>query len=199
MVLKQLILKVKNNKCIFFEAETNAEIFRLLKEREYDMAILDIHLEDGLSLPLLPEIKSAHPGLKILFFSISPEDLYAQRLIQMGADGFVNKRASEAEICEAISIILSGRRYLSPDFLYTVMMNPEAEMKDRGNPFIQLSVREFEVVTLMLNGKSNKEISALIRLSASTISSHKARIFAKLKVANDIELSQLANTFGLIP
>lgn len=197
-VLRQIIQElIPNSHNNIDEVSSIAELSEIILHKKIDMAVLDVHLEDGITLSELPLIKMKQPDMKILYFSVCPEDIYAQRLIQMGAHGFVNKKAKESELSEAISKVLAGRRYLSPEFMYALMLNPETAGKADSNPFLQLSAREFEVTTLMLNGKTNKEIAEQINLSASTISSHKSRIFEKLRVENEMELSKIAGTYGI--
>ncbi len=179
------------------ETSSLAELNELIREHPYDMAILDIHLEDGTTLTELAAIQLQQPQLKVLFFSVCPEDVYAQRIIQMGAQGFINKRATEAEITEAITKVLLGKRYLSQDFLFALLTQPGAGINKTNNPFLSLSPRELEVLTLLLNGKSNKDIAGIINLSTSTVSSHKARIFDRLNVKSEVELSQLAASYGI--
>src|SRR5580698_596537 len=84
-VLKNIINKLVNFKSFIDETGTVEELIEMIKHKNYDMVILDINLEDGVSLTELPLIKMKQPNAKILFFSVCPEDIYAQRLIQMGA------------------------------------------------------------------------------------------------------------------
>lgn len=196
MVLLHIIKKI-NPSYTIDEISTVAELSEALKMHHYDMAILDINLEDGITHVELPLMKLLQPDMRILFFSTCPDDIFAQRLIQKGADGFLNKKAKEPEIIEAITKVLNGRRYLSPDFLYALLLDNEGNHKGKNEPFKKLTEREFEVLTLMLKGHTNREISELISLTSSTISSHKARIFEKLEVSSDIELAQLASSSGI--
>lgn len=195
--LSHLITTTINSGFLIDETATLADLSVLIKKNRYDLAILDIHLEDGTTLTELPYIKLQQPDMKILFFSVCPEDIYAQRIIQMGALGFVNKKAGESEIRDAINRVLNGKRYLSQDFLFALLSSPELGFQKDSNPFLLLSAREFEVFTLLLDGKSNKDISNMINLSASTVSTHKSRIFERLNVSSDVELSQLAASYGI--
>jgi two-component system invasion response regulator UvrY len=166
------------------------------KQQKFDMIIMDLYLQDGNSINVFNVIKVLQDTAKFLFFSMYPDNVYGKRLLQMGADGYLNKAADSAEFLKAIDIILQDGKYLSQNL--RIALAQDAIDKREKNPFDQLAEREFEILLLLLSGKSISEISIDLNLHLSTVSTYKARLFSKLNVKSVIELNQLAYTYGLI-
>lgn len=166
------------------------------KQQKFDMIIMDLYLQDGNSINVFNVIKVFQDTAKFLFFSMYPDNVYGKRLLQMGADGYLNKAADSAEFLKAIDIILHDGKYLSQNL--RIALAQDAIDKREKNPFDQLAEREFEILLLLLSGKSISEISIDLNLHLSTVSTYKARLFSKLNVKSVIELNQLAYTYGLI-
>jgi two-component system invasion response regulator UvrY len=131
----------------------------------------------------------------VFAFSRNSESIYAKRFLKAGAQGFVNKDAPLDEVVTAIKQVLNGKKYISE-----TMMELLAEFGN-GNKgevlFSSLSPREFEIVSLLLKGDSLSHIAQSLNLQTSTVGTHKARIFEKLKVSNLIELKKLSSLYNL--
>ena len=145
----------------------------------------------------LPNITALYPQLDILIYSMSNEDIYGKRLLQMGAKGFLNKNADEEEVIRALQIFLSGQNYIS-NRLNNLLINAlrSAKSKTNENPFTGLSNREVEVTHHLLIGKGVKEISGQMNLHANTVVTYKNRVFEKLSIHNLVELSNLAKAYN---
>jgi two-component system, NarL family, invasion response regulator UvrY len=164
-----------------------------ITEKEYDLAMLDIQMPNTDTFALMEYFKNEYPQLKVLVFSMSPENIYALRFLKAGARGFISKDAPLEEIKKAIERVLSDKKYISEELLSML-----AEGTGTGadiNPFTTLSAREFEIVSLLLSGKTISVIAADLKLGISTIGTHKSRIFNKLKVTNLLEMKELANSY----
>ena len=125
-----------------------------------------------------------------------PEDIYGKRILNNGADGFLNKRADETELREAVTTILSGDKYISRKLQR--QMADEVITKKMSNPFDRLSDREFEVMILLLQGRSLTDIATDLSIQISTVSTHKTRLFEKLNVTTLMELSKVAAAYNII-
>jgi two-component system invasion response regulator UvrY len=139
--------------------------------------------------------KKEYPLLKVLIFSMSPENIYALRFIKAGARGFITKDAPLEEIKKAIDVVLNDKKYISEELLSML-----AEGKGSGSgdsPFNSLSSREFEIVSMLLQGKTISSIAADLHLGISTVGTHKSRIFNKLKVSNLLEMKELADSYEI--
>jgi two-component system invasion response regulator UvrY len=166
-----------------------------LKENVFDLILLDIQMPNTDTLGLMEFIHITYPAAKVLMFSMSAENIYAKRFMKAGAYGFISKEAPLEEITKAIMLILSGKKYISE-----ALVQKLAEDSFSGkpaNPFNELSPREFEIVTLLLEGKTVTEISQILNIQISTVGTHKARLFEKLGVQNILQLKELANTYNL--
>jgi two-component system invasion response regulator UvrY len=177
------------------EASDGNSAVKLLNQYQYDLVIMDIQMPNTDTIGLVDHIHIKFPDAKVLMFSMSAEKMYAARFLKAGAKGFIPKDAPLDEITKAIDTVLNGRKYISPalaDELAERSFSGKA-----GNPFDKLSRREFEIVSLLLSGKTLSEISASLNLQVSTVGTHKARLFEKLNVTNILELKELAVSYDL--
>jgi DNA-binding NarL/FixJ family response regulator len=191
----KLILSDLYKPCIIDEAEDGESALIKLKLHFYDLIILDIKMPNTNTFTLMEYIRNNYPDLKVLVFSMNSESIYAKRFLNAGAKGFINKIAPLDEIIKAINIILNGKRYIS-ETLLEVLAELGGDIK-KENSFDALSPREFEIVSMLLAGDGISQIAQRLNLQVSTIGTHKARIFEKLKVTNLLELKELANSFNL--
>lgn len=166
-----------------------------MKENSYDLVILDIQMPKTDTLGLMEYIHIKYPAAKVLMSSMSAENIYAKRFMKAGAYGFISKEAPLEEITRAINMILNGKKYIS-DTLAEKLAEDSFSGKT-GNPFNDLSPREFEIVSLLLEGKTVTDISHTLNIQTSTVGTHKARLFDKLGVTNILELKELATTYNL--
>ena len=178
-----------------FEAHDGDSAIAIVKENQVDLAMLDIQMPNTDTFGLMEYFKIKHPQLRVLIFSMSPENIYAKRFLKAGAKGFISKDAPLDEIRKAIDVVLNGKKYISESLMELLA---EATGKDSdGNLFNTLSAREFEIVSLLLTGQTISQIGQTLHLQVSTIGTHKARIFDKLKVLNILELKELASSYNL--
>ena len=175
-----------------YEAEDGNIAIALLKTTTYDLITLDVQMPKTDSFALMEYVKKEYPQAKVLMFSMSPESIYAIRFIKAGAKGFISKSAPLEEMKIAIEKVMNDKKYFSEDVL---MELTKGNTIANNNLFDLLSPREFEIVQMLLNGKTISHIAADLSLSLSTVGTHKGRIFQKLKVSNLLELKELANSY----
>ncbi len=174
------------------EAVNGTTAKNILKTNNFDLVLLDIQMPDTDTFALMEHIKLNFPSLKVLVFSMSPENIYAIRFIRAGAKGFINKDAPLTELKLAIEQVLNGKKYMS-DELLSILADGN-NINTISNPFSKLSAREFEIVSLLLHGKTISKIAEDLKLGISTVGTHKGRIFTKLHVTNLLELKELSTT-----
>lgn len=193
----KFILTTHFSNYIIDELHSITDTLNYLKKNNPDFAIFDLQLSDGNMIEALPNITALYPQLDILIYSMSNEDIYGKRLLQMGAKGFLNKNADEEEVIRALQIFLSGQNYIS-NRLNNLLINAlrSAKSKTNENPFTGLSNREVEVTHHLLIGKGVKEISGQMNLHANTVVTYKNRVFEKLSIHNLVELSNLAKAYN---
>lgn len=163
------------------------EVVEFIKITKIDLVILDINLPGGNNIQMLDSLSAIQKDIKVLMFSAYEENLYATRYLQAGAKGYLHKQTSNAEIKKAIQTVCSGGIYMSDD-VKNIMLNKMLNHDEDQNPLDLLSNREFEVAQMLIYGHGITDISSLLNLQMSTVSTYKNRIFEKLNVTNIVQL-----------
>ena len=171
------------------EAGEVTEAIHQVEETQPDLAIVDLTLKNGHGLELIKRLKSRHPAIKILVWSMHPESLYAERVFHAGAMGYVNKEHATEEIITAIHQVLNGETYLSES---AARYLPMALAGTTSSPMDKLSDRELETFELLGQGMNTQQIAGRLHLSPKTVETYRARIKEKLALDNGTELLQRA-------
>lgn len=165
------------------------ETLAAVKENKFDLLILDINFPDGNSINIIPEVKSLQPDLKILIFTAYDESIYAMRYLNAGVSGYLNKGCTEDEIKQAIKSMMSTGKYVTQTIKDRILDSYIS--KTPINPLEKLSIREVEVARLLIKGYGNLEISDLLQIKKTTVSTFKNRVFEKLEIDNLAALIEL--------
>lgn len=173
----------------FGDARTRSEALQLVRDIEWDIAILDISLGESSGLDVLKEIKQLRPRLPVLMLSLHAEELYAVRSFKAGAAGYVTKNSSRDELRTAILKVIKGGRYVSPSLADKMVLDFASHDKPRHET---LSDRELEVLRLIAAGKTVGEIARQLFLSDKTISTYRRRILDKMAMQTNAELTYYA-------
>jgi len=177
------------------EAKDGLELLKVLQGSGAQMVILDISMPNLRGLEAIHEIKAKDPRLKVLMLTMHKDKAYFYQAISEGADGYLLKEDADAELYSAIEKIRQDKIYISP-FLSDAFAE---ELADRGLKDFKtlgegdaLTAREREILKLIAEGRSNKEIGDLLFISARTVERHRANIMDKLKLKNTAELVKYA-------
>lgn len=173
------------------------DVLKKINITDYDILISDIIMEGMDSFSMMEKALKRAPDLKVLIVSMNPSAIFAPRYLEAGAYGYICTTDSSDEFKKAIRQIYLGKRYI-PENIQANLISDSVHYKVNDNPFAQLSKQEFAVLLLLLEGRGLKEISNMINLSISTVSTYRIRIFKKLKVNNRMELANLASHFKII-
>lgn len=179
------------------EVHSIKDAMAYIKTNKPNFAILDLQLSDGNMIETLPSIIQLYPKLDILIFSMSNEEIYAKRILQIGAKGFLNKNADEEEVLRALKLFLSGQNYISQklnDLMVNDLRGNNGKVSE--NPFVNLSNREIEVTRHLLEGIHVKDISKQMDLHANTVVTYKHRLFEKLAIRTLVDLTNLARVYS---
>lgn len=188
MVLEKKIEDVSvSNAQNFFEAVD------LLKEISFDLIILDINIPGGKKTEMISDLRAVQPDVKILMFSAYEEEHYALKYMAAGANGYLHKLCSEERMIFAVTSIFESSTYISSE-LANKLIESRTSNKNQ-NPRDVLSTREFQIAELLIKGNGNLEISNMLDIHMSTVSTYKARVFEKLKINNLIELINIYNSY----
>jgi len=192
------ILKEEADLIVVGEAQNGAEVLEKMDNPDFecDIMLLDMNMPGKSGIELLTDLKNMKPQLHILVLSIHPEDKFALRTLKAGASGYLCKDTALEELVVAIQKIYSKGRYLSTTLAEQLAFDimPVAATL----PHEQLSNRELEIMFMLVSGKRVKDIANELSLSISTIFTYRVRIFEKLKIQNNVELTHYAMINKLI-
>jgi DNA-binding NarL/FixJ family response regulator len=171
----------------------------LLKTRSLspDIVLMDIDLPRMNGLTVTELLRKEAPDLKILVLSVHSNKDYIFRIIQAGAHGYVSKEASPEELVRAIESVCDGEPFFSPE-IARAALNQLINNGGRKDPFAQLTDREREVLALIAEGRSNKEVANQLGIGVRTIETHRERIMRKLGIHTIAGLTRFAIQNGVI-
>ncbi len=170
------------------EAETGAEVRRLIAQKPWDVVVLDVSLPDCSGLEVAREIKRERPKLPILILSVQPDEEFAVRALRAGAAGCISKTAAPEELVRAVQLLAQGRRYMSPAAAEKLIAGLGKGNGSDQAPHALLSDREYQVLCLLGSGKSVGQIADELARSVKTISTYRARILAKMEMRSTAQL-----------
>lgn len=193
--LKQIISET-SDMVVADEAIDGHEVLSKALKNDCDVVVLDITMPGINGLDVLKELKKQRPKLPVLVLTMHPEDQYAVRVLRAGASGYLTKESAPDELTAAIRKISQGKKYVTS----TLAEKLVSELKvDTEKPLHNaLSDREFEVMCLIAEGKTVKEIAEKLFLSEKTVSTYRTRILEKMNMKNNAELIHYAIKHGLV-
>ena len=182
------------------EAVDGLETIRMANERLPDLIMLDLSMPRLSGLEAIKEIKRAQPQIRILVLTVQKTEDYVQAALVSGADGYVLKDSTSAELFQAIRSVLAGERYLSPAIATTVVSLYLGAQDSPGlrTSFDNLSTREREVLKLLAEGYRSREIGNYLCISPKTVEKHRSNLMDKLHLHNVSALTTYAIEKGLV-
>jgi len=178
------------------EASSVPEAVARLTAEDWDLVILDLTLPGGSGLDVLEQVRALARRPAVLVLSMLPEGPIAIRCLRAGAAGFLSKESAADELAQAIRKVLDGGRYVSSNLAEQLAL--EVARSDPRAPHERLTDREFQVMHLLVDGRTVSEIAAELALSAKTVSTYRTRLLDKLGVRNNVELARYALRAGLV-
>jgi len=172
-------------------ASNAASCMSFIRQQQPDVLLLDINLPDKNGIDLCKEIKDKYPDIQILGLSSFNQQSYIQKMMQNGASGYLLKNATQEEILDAIEAVVRGDTFMSTEAANTMRENKDAEI-----PVI--TRREKEVLKLIAEGFTNKEIAEKLFISITTVDTHRNSLLSKFDVRNTANLIRMAVQFNLI-
>ena len=178
------------------EAGDAAEASHMMEQRQPDVAVIDIKLPDQSGIELARQLRAAYPNLKILMVTAYDDEPYVRAALRAGANGYLLKSAAPADVIAGVRLAAQGQSVIDPSLtslLFDIMAN-DTETADE----MYLTNRESEVLALVANGRTNKEIGNELTISDRTVQSHLVKIYRKLSVNTRTEAATVALAQGLI-
>lgn len=191
----KMILKEAPDLTVVGEAADGNEALKKLRTAECDVLVLDMNMPGKSGIELLTEIKALRPKLHILVLTIHPEDKFALKTLKAGASGYLCKDTALEELEVAIRKIYNKGRYISNTLAEQLAFEV---VPDNRTLHEQLSRRENEILVKIARGMKVKDIAAELNLSISTVFTYRLRIFEKLNVKSNVELTHYAIEHKLI-
>lgn len=186
-----MIIKKLRPSYIVDEVDDYQKVMNIIKQKAFDLVILDLNMPNGNFSDTLQAIKLKDPQTKVMIFSSQDESLYAVRYLKMGADGFLHKLSSEEEINRALTKMLDKGSYMSEEVKESLIYNNLNKQATPLNPLENLSDREMEIAERLINGDPIKQISNELNIHSSTVSTYKTRILEKLNIETIPELIKI--------
>jgi two-component system invasion response regulator UvrY len=168
------------------EAGSADETLKAVRNKTYDIVLLDISFPDGSGLEVLHQIGAQCPQTRVLMLSMYPEAQYARRALRLGASGYLTKDSASEELVIAIEQVIAEGKYITQSLAENLAEEISQEVKKA--PHEILSDREFQVLTRLGAGRSIHEIAAELSLSPKTVSTYRARLLEKLKLKTTADI-----------
>jgi len=178
------------------EARNSQDVMQLVRSRDWDLLLMDMSMPGRSGIDLIKQVKAEKPKLPILVLSMHQEHQYAVRAIRAGASGYLNKDSASELLVTAIHKVVGGGVFVSERV--AELLAREAMRGADAPPHTLLSDREFQVFSMIAQGKTVTEIAADLSLSVKTVSTHKTHVLEKMKLANQAELVRYAIAHQLL-
>ncbi|RLV60084.1 two-component system response regulator UvrY [Parashewanella curva] len=166
------------------------------RDNEADIILMDMNMPGMGGLEATKKISRYRPHARIIVLTIQTEDPFPTKVMQAGASGYLTKNASPPEMINAIRQVAHGQRYLSPEIAQKIALNQVTNHEE--NPFSALSERELQIMMMITNGEKVNDISERLNLSPKTVNSYRYRLFSKLDINGDVELTRLAIRYKML-
>jgi two-component system invasion response regulator UvrY len=181
---------------VIAEAPDGEQAIRQVRKRKPDVILMDISMPGIGGLEATRKITQVSPDMKVIAVTIHDDDPFPARLLEAGAAGYITKGCDIDEIIEAIQAVYAGKQYLTPNVAQKLALSL---VNKHGKSLMdELSQREIQILLMVVRGDSNRDISEQLCLSPKTTSTYRCRIFEKLGVDNDVELTHFAIRHGMI-
>ncbi len=180
------------------EAGSGEELLERVRAEQPDVILMDVNMPGMGGLEATRRILQRFPEVRIIAVSMYMEEPFPSRLLAAGARGYISKDAAADEVVSAIRRVAAGGVYITAGIANNLAENLIKGVDQEQSPFERLSQREMQVMLLVTEGKGNQEISQSLCLSPKTVSTYRYRLFEKLGVSNDVELTRMAMRYGVL-
>jgi DNA-binding NarL/FixJ family response regulator len=178
------------------QATSGEEAIAMCRDLQPHVVLMDIRMPGIGGLEATRKIAASSPRIKVIAVSAWDDDPLPARLLQAGAWGYVAKGAPFDEVIKAIRKVMAGQRYLSANVAEQLALKQFDNSE--GSPFDRLSERELQIALMVVNCEKVQDISDKLNLSPKTVNSYRYRLFEKLAISSDVELTHLAIKHGMV-
>lgn len=180
------------------EASGGLEALELVQQIHPDVLVLDLSMPDLDGISVTRQVKETNPQTRILILTVHEDEALLREAIKSGASGYILKRAAESELVSAIQVILRGDLYVDPSLLRS-LLDEQAKSKPAQPELVEpLTPREVDVLKLIVEGYTNRQIAEKLSISTRTVEGHRANLSEKLGLHSRVELVRFARDHGII-
>jgi two-component system response regulator NreC len=191
----RLILVSQDDMEVVGETGNGREAVELAESLKPDVVVMDVTMPELNGIEATRRIRDVCPHIRVLALSVHRDSVYVREIIRAGAEGYLLKESADTDLLAAVRTLAQGNSYLSPEVSGAILRDYR---KHATNPLDLLSTREREVLQLVAEGKTNKEIAGILSLSVYTVDGHRTRIMEKLNLHSVGELVRFAVRNGLV-
>lgn len=181
---------------VIAEACSGEEAVKLARELEPDVVLMDVKMPGIGGLEATRKMLRHDEGLRVIAVTVCEEEPFPSRLLKAGASGYLSKGADLDEMLRAIKVVHAGQRYISPQIAQAMALRPFNSADT--SPMDLLSERELQIMMMIVNCYKVQEISDKLCLSPKTVNTYRYRIFDKLAISSDVEMTLLAMRWGMV-
>lgn len=181
---------------VIAEASSGEEALTLAQEDEPDVVLMDVKMPGMGGLEATRRLLRLNDGIRVIAVTVCDEEPYPSRLLRAGAAGYISKGADIEEMMRAIRVVHAGQRYISSSIAQEMALRPYTGSDQ--NPLDLLSERELQIMTMIVNCQKVQDISDKLCLSPKTVNTYRYRIFDKLGITTDVEMTVLAMRHGVL-
>jgi two-component system invasion response regulator UvrY len=192
----RLILERVAGFVVVAEVKSGEDAIRYCRKDAPDIVLMDVNMPVIGGLEATKQIVRMSENTRVICLSMHAENPIPAKVMQMGASGFITKDAETEEMIRAIHKVAAGQKYVSPDIAQQIAIG-KLDFND-ANPFEQLSDRELEITLMLVKGQRVPGIANSLNISAKTVNTYRYRMFEKLDISTDVELTHLALRYKLI-
>lgn len=178
------------------DAESGEQALLLVRTHSPDVVLLDMKMPGIDGWEVTRRLKKSNPQIKVIAVTAMTSDPLPTRVLQLGAMGYLTKESGAEEMASAIRKVAKGEKYLSAEIAQKMAIDSLQEAKD--SPFDMLSEREMQVMLMITSGMNVQDIAERLFLSSKTVNGYRYRMFEKLDIKNDVELTYLAMKHRII-
>jgi len=196
----RVLLEQQSDFAVVGEASDGREAVALVDAQKPDVLVMDIGMPNLNGIEAAAQITQAHPEMSIVMLSMHSDESYVLRALKAGAKGYLLKDSAETDLIRAVRSVAESKSFFSPAVSKVLLDDYVRKLKRSGteDPYDLLTPREREVLQLVAEGKSNKDVANLLNLSVYTVETHRSNIMEKLNLHGVPELILYAVRKGII-
>lgn len=178
------------------QASSGEQAVQMAREMEPDVVLMDVKMPGIGGLEATRKMLRQDDGIRVIAVTVCDDEPFPSRLLKAGAAGYLTKGAALEEMVRAIKVVHAGQRYISPDIAQAMALKPYNSAE--ASPFELLSERELQIMMMIVNCEKVQDISDKLCLSPKTVNTYRYRIFDKLGITSDVEMTLLAVRHGML-